>query len=42
MVQPRDEHGGSGKAIKSGQIPDVPGRQSFSDLETNWMQSTRE
>jgi len=42
MVQPRDEHGGSGKAMKSGQILDVPGRQRFSDLQTNWMQGTRE
>lgn len=42
MVQPRDEHAGSGKTIKSGQILDVPGRQSFSGLQTNWMQSTRE
>lgn len=27
MVQPRDEHGGSGKAIQSDQVLDVPGRQ---------------
>lgn len=33
MVQPRDEHGRRGKAMKSGQIPDVPGRQSSKHLE---------
>lgn len=42
MVQPRDEHAGSGKTRKSGQILDVPERQSFSGLQTNWMQRTRE
>lgn len=42
MVQPREEHGGSCQAKKSGQILHVPGRQSSQDLGTSWMQDTRE